>query len=109
MYVSLLFKQACATTQYLVNGGSEDIETGWTFSIGNPDYVSVFQTWNWNAEGAMDSSGTAHGYADQVCIAFASYALGVVIPGVSIWLTVKLMREPAGFGDHAGAWQEHCH
>ena len=113
MCLSLLFSKICALAQYLVNGGSQDIETGWTFSIGNPDYLSVFQTWNWNAEGAMDSSGTAHGNANQVCIICASahawvlMCLGIAIPGVPVGLAFELLPVLTVLGDHAGVWQEH--
>ena len=51
--------------QYIVNYGSIDIPAPWTFSIMNPDYLEVFQTWNWFSDG-MDSTGKATGYANQV-------------------------------------------
>ncbi|CAL5222760.1 g5172 [Coccomyxa viridis] len=49
---------------YMVNYGSIDIPTPWTFSIMNPDYLEVFQTWNWESSG-IDSAGKATGYANQ--------------------------------------------
>ncbi|CAK0783702.1 hypothetical protein CVIRNUC_006901 [Coccomyxa viridis] len=48
----------------LVNHGSNDIPTGWTFSIQNPNYLGVYGAWNWMYSG-MDSTGNATGYANQ--------------------------------------------
>ena len=56
----------------MVNYGSIDIPTPWTFSIMNPDYLEVFQTWNWNSN-SMDNAGKATGFADQVCCCPAAY------------------------------------
>lgn len=58
--------------QYMVNYGSIDISTPWTFSIMNPDYLEVFQTWNWYSDG-MDSTGKATGYANQVSCSATAY------------------------------------
>ena len=51
--------------QLLVNHGSSDIPTGWTFSIQNPNYLGIYGAWNWVYSG-VDSTGNATGYANQV-------------------------------------------
>ena len=71
----------------MVNYGSIDIPTPWTFSIMNPDYLEVFQTWNWESSG-IDSAGKATGYANQVpCSASACAA--------SFFTALSVARSPA--------------
>lgn len=79
--------------QYLVNYGSTDIPTPWTFSIMNPDYLEVFQTWNWESNG-MDSTGKATGYANQVSC--SAPACGVsYIAACTCYTVFCLLSNPA--------------
>ena len=74
----------CAV-QYMVNYGSVDIPTPWTFSIMNPDYLEVFQTWNWESDSMNSTTGEASGYANQVPrSASACRALSIAAVSVAI-------------------------
>ena len=61
------------SVQFLVNHGISDIQTGWTFSIQNPNYLGVFQAWNWQVDG-IDSTGTATGSAHEVRLSDSGYS-----------------------------------
>ena len=95
--------------QYMVNYGSIDIPTPWTFTIMNPDYLEVFQTWNWNSND-MDSTGKATGLADQVpCSPMACGANQAARPGLCLMPKSLISTDYALLGSRCSSLNRPLH